>query len=99
METIHLGHCHARPHAGRPGGGAAQHPHGDGGPDRHMAELYHIACDPDERCNLINDPRCVGIAAQLRVELERLMKDVSITSDTMPLDEGVKQQLPDAKIR
>ena len=64
-----------------------------------MAELYHVACDPDERCNLINDPRCAGIAAQLRAELDRLMTDVGITNDKMPLDEGVKQQLPDQKIR
>ncbi len=76
-----------------------RYPHGDGGPDRHKSELYHVACDPDERCNLINDPRCAGIAAQLRAELDRLMSEVGITSDKMPLDEGVKQQLPDQKIR
>ncbi|MBC7819473.1 MAG: sulfatase [Planctomycetaceae bacterium] len=76
-----------------------RYPHGDGKPDRHMAELYHVACDPDERYNLIDDPRCAGIAAQLRAELDRLMADVGITTDKMPLDEGVKQQLPDQKIR
>ena len=76
-----------------------RYPHGDGNPDRHLAELYHVACDPDERNNLINDPRCAGIVAQLRVELDRLMRDVDITDDKMPLDEGVKRQLPDQKIR
>lgn len=76
-----------------------RYPHGDGGPDRHLAELYHVACDPDERCNLINDSRYVGIAAQLRAQLDLLMRDVGIIEDKMPLDEGVKQQLPDQKIR
>ena len=33
------------------------YPHGDGSPDRHMAELYDLKHDPDERQNLINDPR------------------------------------------
>lgn len=74
-------------------------PHGDGGPDRHMAELYHIACDPDERCNLINDPRCTGKLHELQTELARLMREVSIVEDKMPLDEGIKQALPDQKIR
>ena len=76
-----------------------RYPHGDGGPDRHKSELYHVACDSDERCNLINDPRCSGIAAQLQGELDRLMTEVGITHDRMPRDEGVKQQLPDQKIR
>lgn len=76
-----------------------RYPHGDGGPDRHLVELYHVACDPDERCNLIDDPSCATIAAQLRSELDRLMNEVGITRDKMPLDEGVKQQLPDQKIR
>ena len=76
-----------------------RYPHGDGKPDRHIAELYHVACDPDERCNLINDPQCAEIASQLRNELDRLMKEVGITEDKMPLDAGVRQQLPDQKIR
>ena len=76
-----------------------RYPHGDGNPDRHMSELYHIACDPDERCNLINDPRCAEIVQHLQAELVRQMANVGITTDKMPLDEGVKQQLPDRKIR
>lgn len=75
------------------------YPHGDGKPDRHMSELYHVACDPDERCNLINDPRCAGILQHLQAELVRQLAAVGVTDDKMPLDEGVKQQLPDQKIR
>jgi hypothetical protein len=33
------------------------YPHGDGGPDRHMAELYNIEFDPEERYNLIGNPK------------------------------------------
>ena len=63
------------------------------------AMLIVLACDPDERCNLVNDPRCAGVAAQLRAELDRLMTEVGITHDKMQLDDGVIQQLPDQKIR
>lgn len=75
------------------------YPHSNGGPDRHLAELYHVACDPQVHCNLIDDPRCSGISAQLQTELGRLIQKVGITEDKMPLDEGIKQQLPDQKIR
>ena len=34
-----------------------RYPHGDGKPDRHMAELYNIKTDPEERRNLIRDPQ------------------------------------------
>ena len=76
-----------------------RYPHGDGGPDRHLAELYHLACNPEERCNLINDPCCADKVRELQTELARVMRDVGITQDQMPLDEGIKQQLPDQKIR
>ena len=76
-----------------------RYPHGDGKPDRHMAELYHLACDPHERCNLVNDPACADIIRHLQAELIRQMAAVGIGDDKMPLDDGVKQQLPDQKIR
>jgi len=75
------------------------YPHGDGSPDRHMAELYHLRVDPEERHNLINDPAQAGRVRELRRELERLMRVASALPDRMPLDEGVKSELPDAKIR
>jgi N-acetylglucosamine-6-sulfatase len=77
------------------------YPHGDGGRDRHLAELYHIKDDPTERTNLINDPKYAATAVELKAELSRLMKETGLTpeSDKMPLDEGIKKSLPDAKIR
>ena len=32
------------------------YPHGDGSADRHLAELYDLQADPDERKNLVADP-------------------------------------------
>jgi len=75
------------------------YPHGDGGPDRHKAELYNLRDDPGERRNLIDDPRYAGKVAELKAELERLMKQTDALPDTMPLDEGVKKELPEESIR
>ena len=75
------------------------YPHGDGSPDRHMAELYHIATDPDESTNLIADPKYAGKVKELQAELARLMKATGLDPDTMPLDAGIKKELPDLKIR
>ena len=77
------------------------YPHGDGGADRHLAELYHLTSDPEELHNLINDPGCAKRVQQLERELVRLMKSTGLTpqTDKMPLDEGVKSELPDQKIR
>jgi len=77
------------------------YPHGDGGPDRHLAELYNIEFDPEERHNLIGNPKYANVVKRLQAELTRLMQDTGLTpeTDTMPLDEGIKQELPDAKIR
>jgi N-acetylglucosamine-6-sulfatase len=77
----------------------AHYPHGDGRPDRHMAELYDLKNDPEERRNLIADPASAGKLKELQAELDRLLTDLGITQDKMPLDEGIKQQLPDQKIR
>jgi arylsulfatase A-like enzyme len=76
-------------------------PHGDGGPDRHKAELYNIEFDPDERYNHIDNPKYASIVRELQTELARLMAEAGLTPETdrMPLDEGIKQELPDAKIR
>ncbi|HEX4132220.1 MAG TPA: sulfatase [Pirellulales bacterium] len=77
------------------------YPHGDGSADRHMAELYNIEFDPEERHNLIARPKYAPVVAQLQAELARLMAATGLTAETdrMPLDEGIKQQLPDLKIR
>ena len=76
-----------------------RYPHGDGSPDRHLAELYDLVSDPEERHNLIADERFPARAEELRKELDRLQRETGALPDKMPLDEGVKSVLPDAKIR
>jgi N-acetylglucosamine-6-sulfatase len=76
-----------------------RYPHGDGKPDRHKAELYKIAADPEEKTNLIDDPQHAGRIKELQAELDRLMSETGITKDEMPLDAGIKKELPDLKIR
>jgi N-acetylglucosamine-6-sulfatase len=79
----------------------SHYPQGDGSPDRHLSELYDLKNDPEERHNLINDPKAAPKLAELRAELLRLMKETGLTpeSDKMPIDEGIKSGLPDQKIR
>lgn len=77
------------------------YPQGDGSPDKHLAELYDLNNDPGETTNLISDPKSAAKIAELKAELTRLMQLTGLTqaTDKMPLDEGVKSELPDAKIR
>ena len=76
-----------------------RYPHGDGGPDRHMAELYEIRSDPNETRNLINDPQYAPVVKQLSIELDRLIAEADGLPDEMPVDEGVMSELPDEDIR
>jgi arylsulfatase A-like enzyme len=78
-----------------------RYPHGGDKPvpDRHMAELYDLQNDPEESKNLIHDPAHASLIEQLRAELDRLIEEADGLPDEMPLDEGVKPQLPDPKIR
>lgn len=76
-----------------------RYPHGDGGPDRHKAELYDLKHDPEERKNLIDDPTQAARVKELQAELAKLMQATGIEKDVMPMDEGIKQGLPDQKIR
>ena len=77
------------------------YPHGDGSPDRHLAELYNMEFDPEERHNLVANPKYAPVVKELQAELARLMKQTGITAatDKMPMDEGIKKELPDQKIR
>ncbi|MBM4040726.1 MAG: sulfatase [Planctomycetes bacterium] len=75
------------------------YPHGDGGADRHKAELYHLKSDPLETRNLIDDPAHTPKLAELKAELQRLMAAAGALPDRMPLDEGVKAILPEKSIR
>jgi arylsulfatase A-like enzyme len=76
-----------------------RYPHGDGGPDRHEAELYDLTADPDETTNLAQRPEQAERVAELRAELDRLMKEADGLPDKMPLDAGIKSGLPDQAIR
>jgi arylsulfatase A-like enzyme len=75
------------------------YPHGDGDADRHMAELYHLKNDPGELKNLIEDSKTSAKRRELQVQLATLEEESGLGEDKMPLDEGVKSALPDAKIR
>ena len=77
-----------------------RYPHGDGSPDKHMAELYHLKSDPGERRNLIKDPKHAALVKELSAELDRVIAAaLDGKPDTMPMDEGIKGELPDEKIR
>jgi N-acetylglucosamine-6-sulfatase len=76
-----------------------RYPHGDGSPDRHMAELYDIRSDPHETRNLIQDPLLAPLIEQLGAELDRLIRAADGYPDAMPIDQGIRSELPDAKIR
>jgi arylsulfatase A-like enzyme len=77
------------------------YPHGDGGADRHMAELYDLKKDPGERLNLISNSSMAATLESLRTELARVMAAAGLTpsTDKMPIDQGIKKELPDQKIR
>jgi arylsulfatase A-like enzyme len=78
-----------------------RYPHGDGGADRHPEELYDLAVDPEETRNLAALDAHRETVASLRGELALRMVEGGLTPqrDKMPLDEGVKKELPDQKIR
>ncbi|MFN0129438.1 MAG: sulfatase [Verrucomicrobiales bacterium] len=78
-----------------------RYPHGDGSPDRHLPELYHLREDPGERKNLASDPVHAGTRRELKQMLANLLaaEGLSPQTDTMPLDEGIKTELPEATIR
>jgi N-acetylglucosamine-6-sulfatase len=71
-----------------------RYPHGDGGPDRHGAELYHLDIDPLETRNLLADPSAASELGRLRQEFDRLMRRHKAAPDRMPMDGGIRTQLP-----
>ena len=77
-----------------------RYPHGDGSPDRHLAELYDLQNDPKESTNLIASGGREKLIARLGGELDRLIEQANYgRPDHMPMDEGIKGELPDEKIR
>jgi arylsulfatase A-like enzyme len=75
------------------------YPHGDGGPLRHMEELYNMAEDPAETSNLAESARHAGKLMELRSSLAMLLKDTGADPDPMPVDQGIKGELPEESIR
>ena len=77
-----------------------RYPHGDGSPDKHMAELYNLKSDPGETRNLIKDARYEALVTKLREELDQRIQEANPGKrDEMPMDDGIKGELPDEKIR
>ena len=77
-----------------------RYPHGDGSPDRHMAELYDLKADPGENRNLINHPAYAETIKQLNAELDRLIAlHGDGQPDQMPIDQGIQSGLPEESIR
>ncbi len=71
-----------------------RYPHGDGGRDRHAAELYDLQSDPLEMRNLAADPAHAADVARLAAELVRLMEHHRALPDRPPLDEGIRDERP-----
>lgn len=75
------------------------YPHGDGGPLRHKEELYNLKLDPDESANLVDDARYQDKLATMRVALKDLLAKTGAGEDKMPIDKGIRTELPEASIR
>ncbi|MBL9139712.1 MAG: sulfatase [Verrucomicrobiales bacterium] len=78
-----------------------RYPHGDGTPDRHVPELYDLRADPGELRNLAEDRRHASVRRRLEKQLTSLMAAEGLPPDRdrMPVDQGIKGELPDQKIR
>jgi arylsulfatase A-like enzyme len=77
-----------------------RYPHGDGSADKHMAELYNLKTDPGENINLIGKAEYKKTVVKLRDELDALIAEANPgKEDEMPLDEGIKGELPDENVR
>jgi arylsulfatase A-like enzyme len=77
------------------------YPPGDGTPDKYLPELYDLSKDPGELHNLAADPQFAPIRHQLEQRLADMLTAAGLGNgkDKMPLDEGMRSELPDAKIR
>ena len=75
------------------------YPHGDGGALRHKEELYNLKADPEEQFNLVDGAQHTQKLAEMRIELQKVLRDSNGLPDKMPIDQGIKSELPEASIR
>ena len=75
------------------------YPNGEGQPDTEKAELYHLAEDPKEERNLIDDPGSAAKLAALKAELLRLQRATGAIPDVMPANPQLSFEMPEASIR
>ncbi len=75
------------------------YPHGDGGPLRHMEELYNLVADPMETTNLAQNMANRHKLEEMRNSLAALLTETGADPDPMPIDQGIKAELPEASIR
>ena len=75
------------------------YPNGGANPDTEKAELYDLKADPIEARNLIDDPAAQGKLAELRTELDRLLRETGASPDVMPVNPQLRYELPKASIR
>ncbi len=76
-----------------------RHPHGDGGPLRHLEQLYHLETDPMELSNLAQQRKYRPKLVEMRDLLVQALKQSGIDNDRMPIDQGIKSALPEKSIR
>jgi len=62
-------------------------------------EFYDLENDPEERQNLAESPQHQVNLMQMNRELMKLVRDLKLENDPMPIDEGIQSQLPDQSIR
>lgn len=75
------------------------YPHGDSGKLRHREELYNLASDPTETKNLaVLDSHHTKLV-EMRLALASLLEKSGAMPDKMPLDQGIRIELPEASIR
>ena len=69
--------------------------------DRHLGELYDLKKDPDEQPTSSNEWTTAATVQRLQTELNELMAATGLTpqTDKIPLDEGIKKELPAQNIR
>ena len=75
------------------------YPHGDGGPLRHQEELYNLSNDPGEARNLASIEAHAVALERMRIALAELLVSSGADPDVMPIDQGIKGELPEESIR